>query len=87
MRHIFISYSRRDQVFAEKLADDLIASGFKVWIDRTLQAGDQWERSIEQNLENAQDVVLILSHNSLKSEWARHEGSMSYALKKPISPP
>jgi len=34
--HIFISYSKKDSDFAHKLADDLEAAGFKIWIDRSI---------------------------------------------------
>ena len=44
---IFISYSKKDSEFAIKLADDLIGEGHKVWIDRSLQVGEDWEQTIE----------------------------------------
>ena len=47
-RHIFISYSKKDSEFALKLADDLVNTGHKVWIDRSLQVGEDWEETIEK---------------------------------------
>lgn len=85
-RHIFISYSKKDSEFAHKLADDLIASGHKVWIDRSLQVGEDWEGMIEQQIQDAQEVIVVLSEKSLISQWVLHEGSMAYALKKAIYP-
>ena len=84
--HIFISYSKKDSQFAHKLADDLNAAGHKIWIDRSLQVGDDWEKTIEQELENAQEVIVILSKNSIASKWVQHEGSIAYGLKKTIFP-
>ena len=83
---IFISYSKKDRTFAYRIADDLTVAGFDVWIDRSLGVGDKWEEMIEHQLDQAKDVIVILSDNSLKSKWVMHEGSMAYALKKNIYP-
>jgi iron(II)-dependent oxidoreductase len=83
---IFISYSKKDHDQAYKLVDDLTKAGFDVWIDRSLEVGDEWEAMIETQLQQAQDVIVILSENSLNSRWVQHEGSMAYALKKNILP-
>ena len=84
--HIFISYSKKDSDFAIKLADDLISAGHKVWIDRSLQVGEDWADTIEENLAKALGVIVILSSNSIASKWVQHEGSIAYGLKKPIYP-
>ena len=83
---IFISYSKSDKEFANRLADDLIAAGHKVWIDRSLQVGEHWEEVIERGLEESEEVVVIFSPNSVKSKWVQHEGSVAYALKKRMYP-
>jgi len=83
---IFISYSKKDSAFSHKLADELEASGFKVWIDRSIGGGEEWRRAIEKNLEAAEEVIVVLSPNSLASEWVRHEGSMAYSWKKKLIP-
>jgi iron(II)-dependent oxidoreductase len=83
---IFISYSKKDKEFADRLADDLTNAGFGVWIDRALEVGDDWEDTIFEQLTVARDVVVILSGNSLQSRWVMHEGSIAYALKKNIYP-
>ena len=83
---IFISYSKKDSEFAHKFADDLIAAGHKIWVDRSLQVGDEWEKTIEAALENAQEVIVILSKNAINSKWVQHEGSIAYGLKKTMCP-
>ena len=37
-----MSYSKKDSAFSHKLADDLEAAGFKVWIDRSIGGGEEW---------------------------------------------
>jgi tetratricopeptide (TPR) repeat protein len=83
---IFISYSKKDSDFAFKLADDLIAAGHKIWIDRSLKVGEDWAQTIETNLEKSQEVIVVLSPNSVESKWVQHEGSIAYGLKKPMFP-
>ena len=85
-RHVFISYSKKDSDFAHRLADDLIANGHDIWIDRTLKVGDKWEKIIEENLLEANEIIVVLSSNSIASKWVQHEGSMAYALGKNFFP-
>ena len=70
-RHIFISYSKKDSDFAHKLADDLAAAGFNIWIDRSLQVGEDWEDTIESQIRGANEVIVILSPNAVSSKWVR----------------
>jgi GAF domain-containing protein len=83
---IFISYSKKDKDFAWKLADDLADAGHKVWIDRSLQVGEDWKESIIKNLEEADEVIVILSSSAISSKWVQHEGSIAYGLKKKMYP-
>ncbi len=57
-----------------------------MWLDREIGGGEEWRRSIEQNLEAASDVVVLLSPNAVASPWVQHEGSLAQGLKKPIYP-
>lgn len=83
---IFISYSKKDHDFAWKLADDLVKAGHKVWIDRSLQVGEDWEQTIEKQLAGADEVIVVLSGNAIASKWVQHEGSIAYGLRKRIYP-
>jgi WD40 repeat protein len=84
--HIFISYSKDDSDFAIKLAEDLQNKGFKIWIDRSIVGGDQWRDTIEKNLKSAEEVIVIVSPNSMASEWVKHEGSLAYGWGKRLIP-
>jgi hypothetical protein len=52
MPHVFVSYSRRDQDYAHKLAEDLRQHGFDVWIDDRIDYGDQWFNEIVKAIED-----------------------------------
>jgi hypothetical protein len=49
MPMVFLSYSRKDLAFVERLAKDLEAAGLEVWYDLTgLEAGTQWGHKIQR---------------------------------------
>ena len=85
-RSVFISYSKKDKAFAHRLADELESAGFKVWIDRSIGGGEDWRDSILKNLENAGEVIIVISPNAMASPWVNHEGSMALGMKKRLIP-
>jgi YVTN family beta-propeller protein len=85
-KHIFVSYSKKDSDFAWKLADDLEKRGFKTWIDRAISGGEEWRQSIERALQEAGEVIVVLSPNAVSSDWVMHEGSVAYGLGKTLYP-
>lgn len=87
MPQVFISYSRKDLTFIERLAADLKDSGFEVWYDLSnLEGGSRWNRVIEQAIEDSQYVVVVLSPDSIASEWVDDEVGYAKRLKKKIVP-
>ena len=72
---IFISYAHADSTpLAEALERDLAARGFTVWRDTSrLRGGDSWTREIEQNLNDSQVVLALLSRASFRSDICRAE--------------
>ena len=84
--HIFINYSRVDSIFADQLAVDLESRGYQVWIDQAVsRGGEAWREAVEQQLREAQEVIVVLSDAALGSRWVNHMGSLAYALEKKIS--
>src|SRR5690606_6085240 len=63
---VFISYSRRDMVFADRLVEALKARGFEVLIDRqSLPKLEDWERELLGFIQQSDTVVFIVSPHSL----------------------
>ena len=74
MKHIFISYSRADSDLVGLIENDLQESGHEIWRDtESIQSGEEWSISIEEGLENAYVLLVVLSTESLQSEWVRRE--------------
>jgi hypothetical protein len=77
----FISYSREDSDFALRLARDLKAAGAPVWLDQLdIHPGRPWDNAIEDALLASQQMLVILSPTSVRSENVRDE--ISYALRQ-----
>ena len=78
-QQVFISYSRKDIKFARRLAGDLENAGFDVWWDISdLKGGDDWVRIIPVAISASQFFVVLLSPDSIQSEWVSKE--YTYAL-------
>ena len=74
MTQVFISYSRTDMEFVQRLAMDLEQEGFDVWWDLTdIQGSDVWERKIEEGLRASKYFIVVLTPASLESRWVRRE--------------
>jgi TIR domain len=84
---VFISYSRRDTEFADRLIHELEERGFDVWVDRQdIRGGSSWRASISQAMRQCQAVILILSPRSAASENVAKELSLADHHKRPIIP-
>lgn len=87
MDQVFISYSHRDQEFVSRLALDLEKRGAQVWIDREdIHAGTKWQESIADGVRACKAFLLVVSPESLKSEWARREFDLAVASNRPVIP-
>jgi hypothetical protein len=87
MTQVFISYSRKDLAFVERLAKDLQAAGLQVWYDLSgLEGGTRWGREIQNAIKESEIFVVVLSPNSIDSEWVEKEFMYANSLKKKIIP-
>jgi len=83
---IFISYSRKDQDYVNRLVQALEKHELPWWLDNKIDYGDQWTREIEENLKKCQIFLLVMSPRSVESEWVQRELTFAQQLKKPIFP-
>ncbi len=86
MTKAFISYSHKDKEYAYKLADELARWGIEPWIDGRIDYGTQWPRVIEQNLNDCDSFILIMTPNSKGSDWVHNELTYAQSEKKQIFP-
>jgi len=87
MARLFISYSRTDEAFARRLAESFSALGVDVWIDvEDIPAGMKWSSAIQQGLNKAELMLVILSPTSMASTNVEDEWQYFLDKKKPVIP-
>jgi uncharacterized protein YjbI with pentapeptide repeats len=70
----FISYSTKDQLFADRLYRDLQAKGVRCWFaPHNAQGGKKLHEQIHEAIHVFDRLLLILSESSMKSEWVKTE--------------
>jgi len=70
----FISYSTKDQAFADRLYADLQNKGVRCWFaPHDIQAGKKIHEQIDEAIRKYERLLLILSPDSMNSEWVKTE--------------
>jgi hypothetical protein len=70
----FISYSTKDQEFAERLHADLQNKGVRCWFaPHDIQSGKKIHEQIDEAIRLYDRLLLILSESSIHSEWVETE--------------
>ncbi len=83
--NLFISYSHADSAFVDKLEPKLIKKGIRFWRDvHDLKAG-RLEKQIDRAMRLNPTVLLVLSKNSIQSDWVEHEVKSARELEKELS--
>ena len=84
---VFISYSRKDMEFADRLEIALKARGFEPLIDRTeVYAFEDWWRRIEGLIGKADTIIFVLSPDAVASEICTKEVTYAASLNKRFAP-
>jgi hypothetical protein len=79
----FISYSAKDQMFAERLHADLQNKGVRCWFaPHDLPIGAKTWDAIDQAIRLRDKLLLILSKASLASDWVEDEVSKANAEER-----
>ena len=87
MARYFISYSRSDQAFALRFAQDLKTAGVDVWVDQLdIPIGQNSDRSVEAAVRDCEGFVIILSPRSAASEHVADEVACALEDHKHIIP-
>ncbi len=85
MVEVFISYSHKDESFRKKLESHLAQlkrNGLiSIWHDRKISAGKEWKGQIDDALERAKIVLLLISADFLASDYC-YDVEMKRALDR-----
>ncbi|MGZ3143160.1 toll/interleukin-1 receptor domain-containing protein [Lentzea chajnantorensis] len=85
-QRVFISYSRREFHFAEEAAAVLGArAGLDPWLDvQRLRPGTDWAAALDEGLEQADALLLLVSPAALASAYVRHEWTRALERGIPV---
>jgi hypothetical protein len=79
----FISYSSKDQEFAERLHADLQSKGVRCWFaPEDLKIGDPLRRSFDEAIRIHDKLMLLLSENSVSSPWVEKEVETAFEKER-----
>src|SRR6266487_4291677 len=77
----FISYSSKDQAFAEQLHTNLQNEGIRCWFaPEGVKISEKFKQRIDESIRQYDKLLLVLSEHSVNSQWIENE--VETAFKK-----
>lgn len=87
MTQVFLSYADKDRAFTEKIAKTLRREGITVWTNKTdIKSGDEFEEVIKRGIEQADNIVYLMSPASVQSGYCQKELTYARSFNKRIIP-
>ena len=87
MTQVFLCYADQDRAFMEKIARTLRREGITIWTNKTdIKSGDEFEEVIHRGIEQADNLVYLMSPASVKSEYCQQELAYARSFNKRIIP-
>ena len=84
---VFISHSRKDKLFLRKLKADLEENYISTWVDEDeMYHGDTLAEKLTEGIDETTHFVIVLTPNSIKSEWVRYELKSAIKASNKIIP-
>lgn len=78
---VFISYSRRDKAFVERLHAALTSREYDVWVDwEDIPPSAAWLEEIQAGVRGADGFIYVISPDSVRSEVCGRE--LAHALEQ-----
>lgn len=85
MSHVFVSYSRKDQVIVSAIVREIERNAIKVWIDRKdIAVGSTWDNTIDFAIKEASSILLFFSESSANSKYVLNELNYAENIGKKI---
>jgi uncharacterized protein YjbI with pentapeptide repeats len=81
---LFISYSHADSSFVDKIEECLNGKGIRFWRDVHHATSGRLEKQIDRAIRHNPTVLVILSGNSIESDWVEHEVRTARELEKEL---
>ena len=82
--YIFVSYCHQDAPQVYPVLEQLAQSGFRLWYDNGLHAGENWPEVIAQHLGSCAAFLAAVTPASSDSHNCRNEMNLAVELGKPM---
>ncbi|MEQ9354013.1 TIR domain-containing protein [Coleofasciculus chthonoplastes] len=87
MTQVFLAYAEADKGVMQQIRNRLWREGFTVWTNQTdIQTGEVFQEAIHRGIEAADNLVYLLSPDSVTSEYCQQEVDYALSLNKRIIP-
>jgi hypothetical protein len=85
---VFVSYAGRDKELALLIAKIFTENNIDVWMDDfNIKVGDTIVSKIESGIKESDYFIVIISKNSIKSEWVKQEIELAYITNQDRNKP
>ena len=79
---VFLSYASEDHALAQRIAQELMASGIDTWwAEWEIKAGDSIRQRIDQGLEACSHFVVLMTPVSTTKPWVKEEIDAAFVRK------
>ncbi|CAF4272913.1 unnamed protein product [Rotaria sp. Silwood2] len=82
---IMISYSHKEKVLCKQIYDELIKSGYRVWIDFDQMHGNIMD-AMAKAIERSHTIIICMSEQYRKSNYCRAEAQYAFQMQRKIVP-
>lgn len=87
MTQVFLAHAEEDAAIAERVRHSLMREGITVWTSkRDIETGEDFQAAINRAIEEADNLVYLLSSASLQSNYCQKEIDYALSLNKRIIP-
>ena len=87
MTDVFVSYSRRDTEFVQRIAASIESRGKTVWIDTAdIADAEVFPAALRTAIEGSDAFLFVISPTSVASQFCEQEVDYAHALEKRIVP-
>ena len=84
---VFLSFSHENRDEASRIRERGTQLGLNVFMSaRNLQGGDVWDEVVREALVQSPEVAILMTPDSLRSEWVATEWGAAWAMEKRIAP-
>ena len=84
--NFFFIYSRNDALIVRYVKQQLELAGHRCWVEIDINAGVNFQHSIESAISECDNLLYFHSHATGRSEWVKHELMMAISMDKKIIP-